>query len=337
MLQFVTLFFFSFQRVSLVCLAPQKGRNLEQHRTQFENLFLAATRSVQETTGASLFGEVVGALQGAQLNGLTEDQQANLQDVPFTEISDAAQRARLMDLFGRLAREAAAKERKIRENATMFGMRDFAKLLSNQPQLHAAVRRNVRDSVVGADSTTAEFTYELGFVNLNSFDQEAGAVCSGADDQNPDFAVVRACGVAIRDYVNRDDIRARLEHGDRLALSLAYTKVEDLSFTLPGSTFQFDAGGSSIVTFSVAYGRLFGLTSGMADTRIDLEAKYEDASDDDTRNDRVIASLTVTKKVGNLSIPFSLVYSNRSEFVGESDAKLGAHIGVVFNTFGDAK
>ena len=320
-----------------------KGRNLEPHRARFENLARVAIRSA-DTQGNAVasFARLTPRFRDSSLNVLTEDQLANFQSVAFSAVPDAARRADLLHAFEQFAKDTATTEKKIQENATALGVRDFAKLLSNQPQLHASLKREARDSFIGADALTVAVTYEKGFVNLNSFEAESDSVCSPADKQGVELtdavmAQLRDCGAAIRTYVNRDDIRAQLEHGDRVSFSLAYSKVEDMNVALPNSTFRFHADGSKKVTASVAYGRLFGLKNGVADTRLDVEAKYEDASDDATRNDRFVATMTVTKKVGNLSIPFSLVYSNKSEFVVQPDAKLGAHIGIIFNTFGDPK
>ena len=62
--------------------------------------------------------------------------------------------------------------------------------------------------------------------------------------------------------------------------------------------------------------------------RLDFEFRYEDLSDDPTKQDRGIATLTLSKKIGKLTLPVSLVYANHSEFIGEPDHQLGAHVGL---------
>ena len=42
----------------------------------------------------------------------------------------------------------------------------------------------------------------------------------------------------------------------------------------------------------------------------------------------------LTRKVGNLSIPFGIVYANHGEFLGDVDARLSAHLGLKFNMSG---
>jgi len=318
-------------------LASQRmGRGLEQHRTRFNHLFEAAVESATRNTVQERQARLT-ALTGLVQKGAFGPN-ISFPVTTFGSIANLQDRAQAIRVAEAMAKEAAATEQRLRENATRLGMSDFAKLISNQPQLNVTLHHATREQFVGPDETTLALTYELGLVNMNSFDKEWSGRCEGADKPNPtdvERATFAACGVAIRQYVEAPNVRAMLEHGDRLTFSLAYRKVDDFAFALPQSTFRFTAQGAHQVTASLSYGRLFGMRDGSADTRIDLQAKYEDASDDQTRNDRVVASLTVTKKVGALSIPIGLVYSNRPEFVGESDAKLGAHIGVIFNTFKD--
>jgi hypothetical protein len=315
--------------------SKRAGRNLEHHRTRFNHLFETAVENATQTSDqkeqAALLAQTELVQDGLLGNG-------DFTRVPFRSIPDATQRATAIQAAQRLAMESAATLRRVRENATRLGMTDFARLISNQPQLNVTLRRSARAAYVGPDETTLKLSYEFGFVNMNSFDKDSGDRCAAADKANPtdeDRATFMDCGAALREYLSRDDVRARLEHGDRLALSVAYSDVDDIAFGIPNSTFRFAEDGARKVSVAFSYGRLFGLSSGSADTRIDLEAKYEDASDNIVLNDRLIATATVTRKLGSISIPFSIVYSNRPQFVGPSDAKLGAHIGILFNTFSE--
>ncbi|HEV2844901.1 MAG TPA: hypothetical protein VG477_08655, partial [Thermoanaerobaculia bacterium] len=66
---------------------------------------------------------------------------------------------------------------------------------------------------------------------------------------------------------------------------------------------------------------------------MDLVAEYQDVSDDRLRRDRGIVTLTLTRQVNNVSIPFGIVYANHGEYLPEVDEKLSAHIGLRFNLF----
>jgi hypothetical protein len=53
--------------------------------------------------------------------------------------------------------------------------------------------------------------------------------------------------------------------------------------------------------------------------------------DDDTTNEeRVTAALTYTRRVGDMDMPFSIVYANKDEFLGEVDHQLGINLGLKF-------
>ena len=85
------------------------------------------------------------------------------------------------------------------------------------------------------------------------------------------------------------------------------------------------------------YGRLFGVSdAGVADGRVDGSLRYEHRSNapDDTR---FVTSLTITKKVGDISIPFGIVYANKPRFLTGVDKGLTANVGLKFNLFSGAK
>jgi hypothetical protein len=68
--------------------------------------------------------------------------------------------------------------------------------------------------------------------------------------------------------------------------------------------------------------------------KVDLQGDYENVSDDPNRQDRGIVRLTFTPKMGaRMSIPFGIVYANHGEFLSDVDARLSAHVGLVFNMF----
>ena len=57
---------------------------------------------------------------------------------------------------------------------------------------------------------------------------------------------------------------------------------------------------------------------------VGMSVKFEDVSDDPMRQDRLVAALTVTKKFGDITLPFGLVYANHTEFVTEVDEEISA-------------
>lgn len=62
-----------------------------------------------------------------------------------------------------------------------------------------------------------------------------------------------------------------------------------------------------------------------------MKASYESPVDDIMRNKRFLATFTITKKFGDLSVPFGVVFANKPEFLGDVDGKLTALIGLKFD------
>jgi hypothetical protein len=46
-----------------------------------------------------------------------------------------------------------------------------------------------------------------------------------------------------------------------------------------------------------------------------------------------VATLTLTKKFGDVSVPFGLRYAYRTEFLSDFDHGISAHVGLKFNLF----
>lgn len=92
--------------------------------------------------------------------------------------------------------------------------------------------------------------------------------------------------------------------------------------------------GAKKLIISAGWSRLIPAdSSGTQPMRVDFVAKYENVSDDPTRRDRGVATLTITRQFGNLTIPFGIVYANHPEFLGPVDKELSAHVGLKFNLF----
>ena len=59
--------------------------------------------------------------------------------------------------------------------------------------------------------------------------------------------------------------------------------------------------------------------------------------DDQAPKSRLVASLTITKKLGELSIPFGIVYASEPKYLTGVDHGLTANVGLKFNLFPDLK
>ena len=65
-----------------------------------------------------------------------------------------------------------------------------------------------------------------------------------------------------------------------------------------------------------------------------LSVEWIDVQDDPLRQNRLVASLSYTlpiKTAGGAGVPLTLVYADRSEFLGDPDHQLSAHVGISFD------
>ncbi len=221
------------------------------------------------------------------------------------------------------ARQLAGSDPQAKRDAALTS---YYMLLDNQPQFHLTAERKFRDPLVGPDELTVDVTYEWSRVNLNA----ATKKCDGNWG-------TKECLDAYTAYVNgeengkgEEEMRKEMEQGDRLSFTGEYVDIDGDSI---------DAGISDLgtlvlepvhkLTLKLDWSRKLSFGEGEP-VKMDLAASYEDVSDDPHRQDRGVASLTLTRRVGNMEIPFGIVYANHGEFLGDVDARLSAHLGLNF-------
>ena len=192
----------------------------------------------------------------------------------------------------------------------------FDKLISNSPQLLLSVALNEKDVLAGPDEVSGKVTFEWGFrTSIAALERFAGD-CGNA------------CAEKYFEYIeeNRDAIEA----GDRVKFEAEYVDIDDFDYSDALGNLSVQKPGSEKFIASIAYGRMLP-SSAIERARLDLEFKHEDVRGDPDRNDRTIGTLTLSKRLeaGGWTIPFTIVYSNKPEFVqDESDDRVSAHIGI---------
>jgi hypothetical protein len=156
-------------------------------------------------------------------------------DTRFIEIfPDAAARMAAMMEVETLSRstQPAATETRL----TM----DFARLVSNQPQLFFTFVDRQRQATTGPNQRGVRVTWEIRTDNLNSFRRNEGRGCEAEG----------TCLAAFNDYANRT---ANGHNHGQFALAVEYLKIEanDPRLTEPPATEL----AAKTLTFSAVYGR----------------------------------------------------------------------------------
>ncbi len=193
----------------------------------------------------------------------------------------------------------------------------FGALVSNQPQVSFTLKYRSRDDLVGPNEVEFEFKYEFGLANLNRLRKK---VCGSSSCGSVTLAAYQQV------LKNDSEFVKRLESNDRFSFSLSYSDINDQDFSFAGNDF-FKKGGS-VLKASASYGRT--LTQDVS--RIDLGLSLEEYSDEAAGNDRILGSLTYTHRLSDrLSLPITLEFANKSEFLSDESTQFGGHIGLKWN------
>lgn len=294
----------------------KRGRNLAQHLKLFDAIHTnmasdAATRV--ELEASNELGKILQPIE--ELKGKDNP---TFMDVP------ADQREKVRQATIAAANAIVASRAAFDKEFAELGLNRFSDLLNNQPQIYFSASRRERSSLVGPRETNIKATYEMGFVNINTFRKEAGDECSKGDDA--------ACATFFSEYVRRPAIIAGLDAANRFAFSFEYSDSEDYTISDVLVPTPFDVKGSRVTNGSIVYGRMMHRDRANGrDGRVDLSVTYADVRGDADKDNRFIASAVYTQKINDtMSFPIGVVWSNRDAHVPDSDRRLSAHFGLIF-------
>ena len=206
------------------------------------------------------------------------------------------------------------------------GLGLFGQLINNQPQLSVTAYRQFRDDLFGPDLFSGKVTFEMGLANnlnafLDSFDPRR---CSKEPAE---------CLAAYSAFVKDPDVRANIRAGSRVAVYAEFIQNEEYRYANEEFGLDLAIAKGTGWALGLDFGRLFGVSDmGMADARVDASLRYERPSDE-AADTRFVSSITTTKKLGEISIPFGLVYANKPKFLTGVDHGLSATVGLKFNLF----
>lgn len=224
----------------------------------------------------------------------------------------------------------------------------IAELITNQPQIVLEGTYNLREDFTGPEGWSGRLRYEMGLSgNFNDFmgwARKHPALCSGA---GPAYSY--SCYQEYRKTDSAMSLKEKnaVDRGHRLAIEVQYSETDPLRFDDPDDSAGaalFDLDRTEVWTASLTYGfyfsklqlpNLLGVAKGQANivpadtARFDLEVKYDDATGDPMRQDRLVATATVSQKMSDKSVfSISLVWADESEYLGEVDEELSANAGI---------
>ena len=239
-----------------------------------------------------------------------------LGDTPMKEICSYPSTKRLaMELANETTERLSSLRTDLHAALTEGGFFRLADLLDGRPTWTAEGSWRRREDVVGPDSGTISLRYGVGITSLAGF--RRWAVEHGQ----------RTTAESLPDYLR--GLRAGLP---RVSLELAYTDRKEFRSSIPGNADFRSPGGTQLSGTLRAGGYLDALRI----RRLELEATYDDVSDDPARQDRFVGTLSWVEKVspglasmvGGSELVVSLVYGSKPEFRGEVDEELGLRAGL---------
>jgi hypothetical protein len=285
------------------------GRDYREHSTVISSLY---AQLVTRAAGAS----GTGASQ-AFLQLLSRFPNIPLENRPVGEIR--SQNPEQASLFERALVEAVTEISQ--RQLTLVGLTDrtgffhLADLINNQPQIHVTAAYHSRDDLVGQDEWSIDGTFEMSFHNFNRWEKSCG---------------LKADIDCLEKYINEN--RNALKFSPRLTFSAEFGRLSAYDFALPADDFVFHLDEIETRIATLTYGQYLSLDKeGNQDTRLDLEAKYEDVTGDPLRNQRFVSTLTLTQRLpNNTSAAVTLVYADKPKYLGEVDEELSARVGLRF-------
>lgn len=309
------------------------GRNFEQYRGILNELFAgilgAGSKTVASETKEAEFERALNRL--TRTNGALDVLQNTtrlfeIPDQPGGKTGIERRRDIELAVF-RIAENAVERAAIFDAEVKASGLYLFGQLVNNQPQLHFEFSRVFRDTLFGPQQYVGRVSYEMGLGNnVNAFLDAAGAACRPVSKPE--------CVTALRTFTKSPNVKAAIKAGARLSLSADFTTNDEYAYQLPEHRINLAYGRSSKAAFGADFGRLLGVEDdGTASARVDASVRGEWCSDETLSKNRLVASVTLTKKFGDLSVPFGLRYASRTEFLSDFDHGISANVGLKFNLF----
>lgn len=217
-----------------------------------------------------------------------------------------------------------AVTRAIQNELVRSGASRLAELVEQQPQLLFSLRHDIRDDIVGPDRTAATVTWEMTRRNFGAFMRGEGRACTAANvaEGGTEYD---ACTKALTEYLSE----AAMSQQWRAKVEASYKRVKALSYAYPDDNVNLLLPKQDRWEVAVGAGR--ALSQDKNGGRLDLALSYDSNLDNDSNNkERVKATVTYTRRVGDVDLPFSLVYANKDEFLGELDHQISMNFGLRF-------
>lgn len=209
--------------------------------------------------------------------------------------------------------------------------RKLGAMLENRSKLAFSAKKTFRSGIVGPDKTEISVSYSRPLGNgAESVRRimESNQNCAGISSWRTYSEFDLNCASTLAALPRMFD---EADKQQKLSFSLTYSDMDAFAYADMPSMFSQSYESTRALSISAAYGRNYtpnlpNVTGG----RLDASFSFEDVKNDVELNDRGILQATYTLNFESFALPITLTWSNKSELVGDADAKLGGHIGIQY-------
>ncbi|HEV7671097.1 MAG TPA: hypothetical protein VGS22_21475 [Thermoanaerobaculia bacterium] len=274
-----------------------------------EDLFKMANESPEVKAQAS-------AARTALVNAQVKLQLVGEEEVKTTKDRDPSFARQLDQMVNEGARESLATADSIVKALDERKYFQLADLAANQPQLYFTGAVKQRDPIVGTNSWLFMGTWEIPVgANINKLRKS----CNGPVN----FDCYKA-------YVDKAETQGSLAVKSRFKVIVSGGEESAYDYSIPdlGVALHFDR--IRTLLGSATYGRSLRQDDEGNDlSRFDFEAKYEDVTGDEERQNRLVAMATLTQKfTDDMDFAITAVWANKPEYRGDVDKEWGARAGL---------
>jgi hypothetical protein len=224
---------------------------------------------------------------------------------------------------------------------------ELATMIDNQPQLTLTASRRHRDRLAGQDETSAALKFELGFRNLNTALREYRRMKKRHEEdpskKPPAMATAALRRVADQPEEKKDKVTISLAWRQRRAYSETYAYEESVTDAATGEPAVFMRTATldlperdewcGMAQWSRSLPRLSSIQDGVEVVpRIEGSIEYVHVQGDPNRQNRLLARLSyLLPGPKGMTLPISLTWADKSEFLGDQDEIFGAHLGFSYS------
>lgn len=253
----------------------------------------------------------------------------SMDETKWADIPEA-RRAVVLPLITQIYEAHLALRTAFADAVKSTGVDLFGQLVNNQPQLTIMVSTAFRDDLFGPNLFSGRVAFEMGLSdNLNGFLKRF--------DHRECTSKPGECLKEFASYAGRPETKANLKAASRLAAYVEFIHTADYRYTNAEAALNVAFAAGTTWSAGLDYGTLFGVSeTGAADGRVDASLRFERRSNapDETR---LVSSVVLTKKIGDISIPFGIVYANKPRFLTGVDKGITSTVGLKFNLFPGSK